>query len=103
MFGVPFEHIPTYLKGYYKYKAGEVYKDENGNIVKDNKTMIAIASWAEKEIDIKLIIDWKQLQIDPRTTSLYGPEIPLFQDEIQFEPTQTFKVKKGKGYLLILQ
>ena len=33
MFGVPFEHIPTYLKGYYKYKAGEVYKDENGNIV----------------------------------------------------------------------
>ena len=34
MFGVPFEHIPTYLKGYYKYKAGEVYKDENGNIVK---------------------------------------------------------------------
>lgn len=28
MFGVPFEHIPTYLKGYYKYKAGEVYKDE---------------------------------------------------------------------------
>jgi len=37
MFGVPFEHIPTYLKGYYKYKAGEVYKDENGNIVKDKK------------------------------------------------------------------
>ena len=34
---VPFEHIPTYLKGYYKYKAGEVYKDENGNIVKDKK------------------------------------------------------------------
>ncbi len=71
--------------------------------VKDNKTMIAIASWAEKDIDIKLNIDWKQLQLDPRTTRLYGPEIPLFQDEIQFEPTQTFKVKKGKGYLLILQ
>lgn len=28
-FGVPFEHVPTYLKGYYKYKAGEVYRDEN--------------------------------------------------------------------------
>ena len=33
MFGVPFEHIPTYLKGYYKYKAGEVYKDENGEFI----------------------------------------------------------------------
>ena len=36
-FGVPFEFVPTYLKGYYKYKAGEVYKDEKGNEVKNKK------------------------------------------------------------------
>lgn len=36
-FGVPFEFVPTYLKGYYKYKAGDEYKDEKGNVVKNKK------------------------------------------------------------------
>ena len=34
--GMPFEHVPTYLKGYYKYKAGEVFQ-ENGEPVKNKK------------------------------------------------------------------
>lgn len=34
--GMPFEHVPTYLKGYYKYKAGEVFQ-ENGKPVKNKK------------------------------------------------------------------
>lgn len=35
--GVPFEYVPTYLKGYYMYKAGEVYKDQDGKVVQDKK------------------------------------------------------------------
>lgn len=27
-FGFPFEHIPTYLTGYYKYKAGDVLSQQ---------------------------------------------------------------------------
>lgn len=34
--GLPFEHVPTYLTGYYKYKAGEVYS-ENGKPVSGKK------------------------------------------------------------------
>lgn len=34
--GMPFEHVPTYIKGYYKYKAGEVFQ-ENGEPVKNKK------------------------------------------------------------------
>lgn len=34
--GLPFEHVPTYLKGYFKYKAGEVF-EENGQPVKNKK------------------------------------------------------------------
>ena len=26
--GMPFEHVPTYLKGYYKYKAGETFEEK---------------------------------------------------------------------------
>ncbi|RHO75315.1 hypothetical protein DW083_00725 [Parabacteroides sp. AF48-14] len=34
--GMPFEHVPTYLKGYYKYKAGETF-EEKGKPVPDKK------------------------------------------------------------------
>lgn len=36
-FGVPFEHVPTYLKGYYKYKAGTVYTDKDMKVYPDKK------------------------------------------------------------------
>lgn len=34
--GMPFEHVPTYLKGYYKYKAGDEFQ-ENGKPVSGKK------------------------------------------------------------------
>lgn len=34
--GMPFTHVPTYLKGYYKYKAGERYQ-EKGTVVEGKK------------------------------------------------------------------
>lgn len=34
--GMPFTHVPTYLKGYYKYKAGEHFQEE-GEVVEDKK------------------------------------------------------------------
>jgi len=36
-FGVPFTFVPTGLTGYYKYKAGEVYKNETGTVIPDKK------------------------------------------------------------------
>lgn len=32
-FGVPFQHVPTYLTGYYKYKPGSKFTDDNGKVV----------------------------------------------------------------------
>lgn len=71
--------------------------------VQDGKTMIAIASWAGKDQEVKLSVDWRQLGLDPAKAKLYGPEIPLFQSEVSFDPQKSFKVEKGKGYLLILE
>lgn len=34
--GMPFEHVPTYIKGYYKYKAGDVFQ-ANGKPVENKK------------------------------------------------------------------
>lgn len=69
----------------------------------DHKTMIAIASWAKEDTEVKLRIDWKKLGIDPAHARLTGPEIPLFQPAVSFDPNRPLKIEKGKGYLLILE
>ena len=71
--------------------------------IKDNKAMIAIGSWAERDEEIKLKIDWKALGIDPKTGKLHAPAIETFQPEKTFSPTDKIKIEKGKGYLLILE
>ena len=71
--------------------------------VKDGKTMIAIASWAKKDSEVKLDIDWKKLGLNPQTTKLYAPEIPQFQAAADFDPNKPIRIPEGKGYLLILE
>lgn len=71
--------------------------------LRNGKVMIAIASWADKDTEVKLDIDWKKLGIDPKKAKLTGPEIPLYQPSVSFVPQQAFPIEKGKGYLLILE
>lgn len=54
--GVPCSYVPLYLKGYYKYKAGDVYKDSAGKIydnVKDKWDAYAI--FYETDDSVKII------------------------------------------------
>lgn len=54
-FGMPFEHVPTYLKGYYKYKAGADFS-ESGKIVPGKKDMFDIyAIFYETDKDVKML------------------------------------------------
>ena len=53
--GRPFDHVPTYLSGYYKYKAGESYK-VNGEEVKGKKDQCDIyAIFYETDEDVKYL------------------------------------------------
>lgn len=71
--------------------------------VRDGKVMIAVASWADKDVDVKLNIDWKQLKMDPKKATLKAPEIQEFQSAMTLSPDQSFRIEKGKGYLFILE
>lgn len=54
-FGMPFDHVPTYLTGYYKYKAGPEFS-ESGNIVKNKKDIFDIyAVFYETTDDVKML------------------------------------------------
>jgi hypothetical protein len=70
--------------------------------LKDKKAMIAIASWAPEERNVKLAIDWKALGIDATKATLVAPEIRNFQPGKTFAIGEEINVLPGKGWLLIL-
>ena len=69
---------------------------------KGKKAMVAVASWAGEDKNIKLSIDWKALQIDPAKATITAPAIKNFQPERSFSATESIPVEKGKGWLLII-
>lgn len=71
--------------------------------VKKDKTMIALASWAEKPVQIKLTVDWNALGIAPEAARIIVPAIQDFQREAAFNPGVEISVDPGKGRLLVIE
>ena len=67
---------------------------------KNKEALIAIASWAETDTDVKLIVDWKRLGIDPSKATIMAPEIKNFQSAKSFAADDAIPVAKNKGWLL---
>ncbi len=64
--------------------------------------MIALASWAPEPMDVRLLIDWKALGLDPNAAVFTAPAIENFQSAAVFSPGDPIRVETGKGLLLIL-
>jgi hypothetical protein len=69
---------------------------------KKGTALIAIASWADEDVKVKLNIDWIKLGIDPSKAKIIAPEIKNFQPATSFSVGDELLVPKGKGYLLII-
>ena len=65
--------------------------------------MIAIASWAKKDSEVKLQIDWEKLGIDPDKAKLTAPAIKGFQEGFTLSAKDKIKIPKVKGYIFILE
>jgi len=79
-------------------------KDVIATIYKKNDSvLIALASWANDTVDVKLSIDWKALKINPDKSQIWAPEIKDFQPLFSIKPDEIITVPKGKGFLLILR
>ncbi|MBF7090248.1 hypothetical protein IUY40_01655 [Flavobacterium sp. ALJ2] len=70
---------------------------------KNGSALISIASWADTDVKVKLIIDWKKLGINPAKATIVAPEILNFQPSKTFSATDEITVEKGKGWLLIVK
>lgn len=67
-----------------------------------DKVLIALASWAENDTDIRLSIQWKKLGFKPGSAILTAPAIKDFQAPFTANPEESIHIPKGKGLLLIL-
>jgi hypothetical protein len=67
---------------------------------KPGAVLIALASWADEDVRVKLNIDWKALGIDPATAIITAPEVKNFQKQSSFEINDEIPVPKGKGWIL---
>jgi len=65
--------------------------------------MISLASWAEKDTDVRLKIDWESLGMEKEDSILKAPFIKDFQESASFTPDQVIPIPKAKGWLLILK
>jgi hypothetical protein len=70
--------------------------------VRQDRTLIALASWAEAPVQCRLDIDWDRLKLDRNRAGLHAPAIEGFQEAAEFAATDAIPVKPGKGWLLIL-
>jgi hypothetical protein len=70
--------------------------------VREDRALISLASWAGKDVRVKLMIDWEALGLDPDRVVLTAPHIPDFQEAARFGPQDSIPVAAGRGWLLIL-
>jgi hypothetical protein len=70
---------------------------------KDGSALISIASWADADVDVQLLIDWKKLGIDPSKATITAPEVKNFQPPKSFGMNEKIRVEKGKGWLLVVK
>ena len=67
---------------------------------KDDKVLIAVASWAAGPARVELNIDWESLGMEPEMVEMIAPAFKEYQEETVFVPGESFQVPAGKGYLI---
>src|SRR6185437_6392712 len=68
-----------------------------------DKILIAYASWAKQDMQMKLEINWKELNLDSRQVSIEAPSIQNFQEEHLYRSLDNIRVPVGKGGIIIIK
>ncbi len=70
---------------------------------KKGAALVALASWADTDMEVSLNINWKKLGIDPGKASITATDIRNFQEARTFKVGERIPVKKGEGWLLTIR
>ena len=69
---------------------------------KGNALLVAVASWADDDVDVYLDIDWKALGMKPAPL-MRIPAIAGYQDEQTVSVKKPLTIPKGKGFLIVIE
>jgi hypothetical protein len=69
----------------------------------EGRSLIAVASWAGEDRNVRLEIDWDALGLDPATAHLRAPAMEHFQGPRTFQPDDAIPVPPGRGLLLLAE
>jgi hypothetical protein len=58
---------------------------------------------ADREVKVRLTVDWQALGLDPARTVLRAPAISAFQGPAEFAPGAAIPIEPGKGWLLVAE
>ena len=70
--------------------------------VQKGKTLIALASWADSDVSVRLAIDWKALGLDLKCAVFEAPAVQNFQEARRFHMGENIPITMGKGWLLLV-
>lgn len=90
------------------WDTNSVVKTSNPNVlatayIRKGKTLISIAFWAPTSVNVKLMIDWKALGLNPDKVKLIALPVKTFQPEAIFSPGDSIPLEPVKGWLLIAE
>ncbi|MFT5216277.1 MAG: hypothetical protein ACI83H_001398 [Glaciecola sp.] len=71
--------------------------------VHDDKVLISIGSWSDKNEQVTLNIDWEALGFDKNTVKLSSPEIKDLQPFKTYDINKPVTVEKNQGLILVLE
>ncbi len=72
----------------------------------EGRALLALASWAETPVEIRLEVDWSALGLDPRTVEVTAPAVAGLQEAARLElrgGAITLTLEPGGGMILQLQ
>ena len=69
---------------------------------RDDKILISLASWSNKDEDINLSIEWDKINFNPSSAKLTSPEIEGLQVYNKYQVGDKINVKANEGLVLTL-
>lgn len=71
--------------------------------VREERTLVCVASWAPESVSCGLAVDWEALGLDPRTVTIEAPGITGMQAASALAPEDRLPLEPGGGAILILR
>ena len=68
----------------------------------NDKVLIVIGSWSDKDEEVELNIDWNKLGMDKNTVKLISPNIEGLQNYNTFKIDKAIPINRNSGLILIL-